>query len=589
MTRWSDPRRAGRSQAVDFRTGAGAPGATRVVAGRYELLERLGAGGMGTVWKARDQVLDRLVALKEVIFPPGLPAEERDVLRERTRREARAAARLHHHNVVTVYDVVEDDAADGGHGSAPFIVMELVQARDLADVVRDDGPLPPHRVAALGLAVLDALDVAHRHGIVHRDVKPGNVLLCDAASGGRVVLTDFGIATSSGDSSMTSSGLLLGSPSYIAPERARGLPAGPESDLFSLGATLFTAVEGRPPFDAGEPLATLTALATGDRAPFAAAGPLEPLLAGLLEPDPAARLDAPAARRMLEDVAVAGPTTAALPRPAPGDQTQRADRTTVLPVGPGAPGGQDRSDVAQPAAAPARPARPVPSPRRSRLPLALAAAALVAVLGVGAVLGALALRPDGDPQAGADTGAAPSPAAEPAAPEEPAEEPVEEPVEPTPQQTAAADGPVAPPEGWQSFSGGPGWEVFVPASWSAGTFRDAAEYRDAGTGRTLRVSNSGPGGGREDAVQDRREQAASFARRYDSYQEIDISRIDYRGLEAADWEFTYAPDGAPLRALSRVFVVDGRGYSLFFQTRASDDWDAARAEFERVAASFRPA
>src|ERR671921_437425 len=201
---------------------------------------------MGTVWRATDEVLGREVAVKEVVFPHGVSDRDRDVLRERTRREARAAARLDHPSAVTVYDVVEQDGS-------PYLVMELVEARTLSEVVRTDGPLSPQATAHVGLALLGALETAHRQGIVHRDVKPGNVMVRDD---GRVVLTDFGIATSTGDSSLTSTGLLLGSPAYIAPERARGGSPEPASDLWSLGATLFTAVEGRPPFAGDEPILT---------------------------------------------------------------------------------------------------------------------------------------------------------------------------------------------------------------------------------------------------------------------------------------------------------------------------------------------
>ena len=179
----------------------------RLVGGRYRLRERLGSGGMGTVWRADDVVLGRQVAVKEVVFPPGTREDEAEVLRERTRREARSAARLDHPSAVTVYDVVEEDGR-------PWLVLELVEARTLAQAVTEDGPLPPDEVARIGLAVLGALEAAHAQGIVHRDVKPSNVLLRDD---GRVVLTDFGIATTTGDSSLTHTGLLLGSPAYIAP------------------------------------------------------------------------------------------------------------------------------------------------------------------------------------------------------------------------------------------------------------------------------------------------------------------------------------------------------------------------------------
>ncbi|MCW2613559.1 MAG: serine/threonine protein kinase, partial [Frankiales bacterium] len=265
----------------------------RLVAGRYRLLSPLGEGGMGTVWRAHDELLGREVAVKEVTFPPGLSSEDREVLRERTRREARAAAQLDHPSAVTVFDVVEQDGS-------PYLVMELVEARTLAQVVRADGPLSPQAVAQVGLALLGALEAAHRQGVLHRDVKPSNVMLADD---GRVVLTDFGIATSTGDaSSLTHTGMLLGSPAYIAPERLRGQPLGPPSDLWSLGATLFTAVEGRPPYDGGEPLITVAAVATGEHAPFALAGPLEPVIDGLLTKDPEQRLDTAAARRLLERV-----------------------------------------------------------------------------------------------------------------------------------------------------------------------------------------------------------------------------------------------------------------------------------------------
>ncbi|MDQ6650292.1 MAG: serine/threonine protein kinase, partial [Actinomycetota bacterium] len=265
----------------------------RLVAGRYRLLDRLGQGGMGIVWRAEDEVLRRPVAVKELFFPPNLGESEQSILRERTMREARMAARIDHPAAVRVYDVVEDDLR-------PCIVMELINGRTLGEVVAQDGPLSPVRAAEVGLSVLDALEAAHAAGIVHRDVKPGNVLLRDD---GRVTLTDFGIATSSGDSTLTSAGLLLGSPAYIAPERARGLDPGPASDLWSLGATLFTAVEGRPPFDHGEALATMLAVVGDEHEPFRAAGPLEPVLARLLAKEPGARPSADEARRELSHVA----------------------------------------------------------------------------------------------------------------------------------------------------------------------------------------------------------------------------------------------------------------------------------------------
>ena len=188
-----------------------------LLAGRYRLLGSLGRGGMGIVWHARDEVLGREVAVKEILLPPELPDDERAVLRRRTLREARSAAQLSHPNVVAMYDVVEEEGR-------PWIVMELVRSRTLAEVVQEEGPLPVRRVAHIGLQVLAALQAAHGVGVLHRDVKPSNVLLGEHD---RVVLTDFGIATLEGDSSLTLSGMLVGSPAYIAPERVRAKNAGP--------------------------------------------------------------------------------------------------------------------------------------------------------------------------------------------------------------------------------------------------------------------------------------------------------------------------------------------------------------------------
>jgi eukaryotic-like serine/threonine-protein kinase len=294
----------------------------RVVGGRYALTDVLGRGGMGTVWLATDQVLERQVALKEVTFSVDLSDEDRRILRERTMREARAAARLDHPCVTTVYDVVED-------GGKPWLVMERVSARSLQDILEEQGPLPPAAVARIGLDVLAALEAAHEAGIVHRDVKPANVLV-DRNGGAR--LTDFGIATATGDSSLTTGGALIGSPSYMAPERANGEDPRPPVDLWSLGATLYAAVEGRPPFDRGEAMATLLSVVSEHPAPMLRAGPLQSVLTGLLAKDPDRRATVEQARRELRAVLSApGPAPSApppQPQPAPPSQPPRP-RTPV--------------------------------------------------------------------------------------------------------------------------------------------------------------------------------------------------------------------------------------------------------------------
>ncbi|GLW61946.1 hypothetical protein Arub01_01900 [Actinomadura rubrobrunea] len=308
-------------------------GEGQLLADRYRLEEVVGRGGMGTVWRAHDVMLDRDVAIKEVVLPPGLTAAERDVLYERTFREARASARLNHPCVVTVHDVVQESGR-------PWIVMELVRARSLQDLI-EQGPLPPYRVAEIGLQTLSALRAAHEKGILHRDVKPSNVLITDS---GRVVLTDFGIAQAEGDSALTQTGLVMGSPAYIPPERARGERAVPASDLWSLGATLYAAVEGHSPFERSGAMSSLAAALSEPVPPPRNAGPLAPVLDGLLAREPAQRMTAEQAIPLLTRVAstrpaprVPAPRPASPPVPPPASPhasprasaARRADETVV--------------------------------------------------------------------------------------------------------------------------------------------------------------------------------------------------------------------------------------------------------------------
>ncbi|MBF5028311.1 protein kinase [Micromonospora sp. ANENR4] len=306
----------------------------QLVADRYRLLTPLGQGGMGRVWKARDEVLHRDVAIKELVPPPGLTPEERREMRERSLREARAIARLNNVNVVRIFDVLRTDGD-------PWIVMEYVASKSLQDTIAEDGPVTPAKAVEIGLGVLNALKAAHKAGIMHRDVKPGNVLL---GEDGRVVLTDFGLATIPGDPNVTRTGMVLGSPAYISPERARDGTAGPEADLWSLGATLYAAVEGKSPYARPSAIATLAALATEPMPPPRNAGPLKPVLQGLLRKDPDERITAEVAERMLrkaagrraksisllDGVRRPGPNGPRVPRPPlvpaprPADQAERS-------------------------------------------------------------------------------------------------------------------------------------------------------------------------------------------------------------------------------------------------------------------------
>ncbi|HEY0618585.1 MAG TPA: serine/threonine-protein kinase [Kribbella sp.] len=261
----------------------------RLVAGRYRIRSLLGHGGMGLVWLAEDEVLRRPIALKQLVPHPPVSEELLTTARARALSEARATARVDHVGAVRIYDLVEDDGL-------PWIVMELLSGRTLKDIVAAEGPLPAGEVARIGLRLLDSLQAAHRAGVVHRDVKPGNVYLCDA---GRVVLADFGIASTAGDDATLIDGEFAGSPAYVSPERVRSDEVGPASDLFSLGATLFAAVEGRVAFDKGSLFDTLTAVLHDPPAPFLRAGPLGPVIEGLLAKVPERRLSTEAARTAL--------------------------------------------------------------------------------------------------------------------------------------------------------------------------------------------------------------------------------------------------------------------------------------------------
>ena len=263
-------------------------GVGRLVANRYRLERVLGRGGMGRVWLARDEKLHRSVAVKELLFPPQITSDERDVLCARSMREAQSAARLRHAGIVTVHDVCEEDGR-------PWIIMEFVPGRSLADEIEAEGALAPEKVAKLGLQILDALRTAHMAGVIHRDVKPSNILLEDQ----QAMLTDFGIAMIDGAAVITGTGLLIGTPAYMAPEQAEGRRASSRSDLWSLGATLYAAVEGRPPYEGPNSAAVFIAMGKEEPPPARNAGPLSAVIHGLLRKDPDQRIDLDEAERLL--------------------------------------------------------------------------------------------------------------------------------------------------------------------------------------------------------------------------------------------------------------------------------------------------
>ncbi|MFE0921376.1 serine/threonine-protein kinase [Streptomyces nigra] len=368
-------------------------GGERVIAGRYRLLSPLGEGGMGTVWRARDELLHREVAVKEVRAPAGLPTSDVERMYARLEREAWAAARVADRNVVTVYDVATQDGR-------PWIVMELVRGISLAELLDAEGPLSPQRAAHIGAGVLSALRAAHDAGVLHRDVKPANVLL---SNDNRVVLTDFGIAMVEGSSALTMTGEVIGSPEFLAPERALGRTPGPESDLWSLGVLLYAAVEGNSPFRQDTPLSTLRAIVDEELPPPRRAGPLTPVIEGLLRKDPAERLPAARAQEDLRVVAAGGtlpgggtasayaPTIAAFPAP-----ERTAPTAPVPPPGPTRPTGTPADGTA-----------PTRSERDRRAGPVLIAGVVVLALAVGGLTYALLNRGDGDGgRAGGETATA---------------------------------------------------------------------------------------------------------------------------------------------------------------------------------------
>ena len=334
--------------------------AGRVIAGRYRLQALIGRGAMGVVWRARDQLLDRDVAIKEVQIADSLTEEERATAFQRTLREAKTAARLNHPAVVTVYDVAED-------GGRPWIVMQLVHAQSLDQMLAASGPLSPRRAAEMARQLLSALSVAHAAGVMHRDVKPSNVLL---GSDDRAVLTDFGIATFADDPKLTQTGMVMGSPGFTAPERIRGEDASPASDLWSLGATVYAAVEGHGPFEQrGGAITTMSAIINEDAPEAPTAGALGPVIAALLRREPADRPDAGEAARMITDVL---PQLAERAPGAPASYEATALSASSLPApppaGPAPPGPASPGSASPGSASPGSASPGLPRTVRPRTP-----------------------------------------------------------------------------------------------------------------------------------------------------------------------------------------------------------------------------
>jgi serine/threonine protein kinase len=359
-----------------------------LVGGRYRLVELVAAGGMGSVWKAWDDVLQRPVALKQLHPQPGLTPEQAQLASNRAMREARITARLHHPNAVPVYDVVD-------YQGQPCLVMQYLPSRSLQAVLADRGTLAVPEVARIGSEVAAALAAAHRAGVVHRDVKPGNILI---DQDGTAKVTDFGISHALGDATLTSTGIVTGTPAFLAPEVARGAGSGFASDVFSLGSTLYAALEGTPPFGTSEnPMAVLHRAASGQIDPPRRSGPLTDLLLRMLAPDPAARpaMDEVASRLAAAPATAANPAHAATRAMTASPPLVLPSTTMALPaVGPAPPLPREPWSQAPPRP-PERPAGAAwadPPPRRRRTALLAALGAVLLVLAVAGVLAARALQ-----------------------------------------------------------------------------------------------------------------------------------------------------------------------------------------------------
>jgi serine/threonine protein kinase len=506
----------------------------RRIANRYDLFESLGKGGMGVVWRGLDTTLQRQVAIKEVKVPPSIPPAQSEAVRARASREARAAARLGHRGCVTIFDVIEAE-------DTVFIVMELVQAPTLAELVRREGRLDARIAAEIGLDLLEALEAAHRQGIIHRDVKPANVMVPER---GPAKLADFGIASLKGDPKITTTGVIMGSPPFMSPEQAMGREAGPATDLWALGATLYLAVEGRPPFDKGQPIPTLSSVLHDEPRPPGSAGALEPVLRALLQKDPGDRADSAEVRTMLSSI---------IGRPE--DPASAQAPSTPPPAREAEPESSARR---------AEPETSAAQRQKSKRTLIAAGALLAAALGAA---GFMLLGGNDDPATEARSGPTKS--------------------EPREPQGGRRDEP-RPSIDLATFEApGTGFRVDRPAGWQEipqESFR--YDFRDPDTGSYLRVEwTDSPGAS---AVAAWKQQEQSFASGNAEYRRVRLEDVAYRNARtAALWEYTWSEDGIPLHAYNLGFVTaDGsHGFALNLVSREAN-WDDLQNTWSAIKESF---
>ncbi|QKW11078.1 serine/threonine protein kinase [Streptomyces sp. NA04227] len=504
-----------------------------LLGGRYRLGESIGRGGMGRVWRAHDELLHRAVAVKELTAAQYAAEADRAVLLIRTQTEARAAARINHPAVVTVHDVLE-------HDERPWIVMELVDGPSLADTVKAEGSVDPVRAARIGLWVLRALRAAHTAGVLHRDVKPGNVLL---ARDGRVLLTDFGIAQVEGDTTITRTGEIVGSVDYLAPERVRGAEPGPASDLWALGATLFTAVEGRSPFRRTTPLNTMQAVVDEEVEPTEVSGSLGPVISALLRKDPAQRPDSEEAEQMLAEAADGRrPVAAQMYVPTQSTSIRRESATLHGP--------------------PPAPVTAAPEPRRRRgWRTALAVLVAAALIGGGTAVGLRLL--DAKEGGGADNSASSEP-------------------------TGPKEGEI--PADWRRVHDVKGFSMAVPPGYERQTDGTQVDYTADDGNHFIRIGvDETPDFDNAYLHQLDLERSTSGLT---DYRRLRLTPNSFGGGEGSLWEFTWTaakerPYPGPRRVIEETYIAEnGVEYAIYMSSPAKD-WATTRKQFDAVLASWR--
>ncbi|WP_369265554.1 serine/threonine-protein kinase [Streptomyces sp. R35] len=532
-----------------------------LLAGRYRLVDIIGSGGMGRVWRAHDEVLHRAVAVKELTA--ALYVAESDLARllARTHAEARAAARINHSAVVTVHDVLE-------HDNRPWIVMELVEGNSLADEVKERERLEPVEAARIGLWVLRALRAAHAAGVLHRDVKPGNVLL---SADRRVLLTDFGIAQVEGDTTITRTGEIVGSVDYLAPERVRGHDPGPASDLWALGATLYTAVEGRSPFRRTSPLTTMQAVVDEEPAPPRQAGPLEPVITALLRKDPAQRPSASEAEQMLAEAAEGRrPKAAQAYVPTEHMEGGGGDAATTSVRPPQTP----VVTLHQPLPAPAS-AAPRKRGRGRRAVLVIVMAALVGGGSAAAMRYADGWRKDTTASTGTVGGKGSSGG-----------------TSGTGGKSATQTPAGAVPDNWHRVDDVEGFSLALPKGWERQANGTQVDYTPDGGEHFVRI-----------AVDDSPDFDNPYMHQLDleqqltklsEYQRVSLQANTFRDCHGSLWDFTWTalpkqtPFPGPRRAIEQTYLArDGVEYAIYMSAPAAD-WDTARQQFDAILRGWRP-